>query len=152
MERAEEERHQRTRRLPDPVSGSEYRDALRHIFSELANLSGLRIFWRTSGCSLRVVLPDWGPLSVGWIFPPGKPRWMGLTDLTLGWYEDSRGIDISEQRRAVLEDYLEKLSSFGGADRSQESSADGPLDPPRQQHSIELAEIAQTAIFQLLNS
>jgi hypothetical protein len=66
------------------IPGEEYRHALRHIFNTLGGLHGLRIFWGTTGCSMRVAVPGRGPLSVGWIFPPDIPRWMGLTDLTLG--------------------------------------------------------------------
>jgi hypothetical protein len=45
------------------IPGSEYQHALRHIFSTLADLDGLRIFWGTTGCSLRVALPGRGPRS-----------------------------------------------------------------------------------------
>ena len=54
------------------IPGEEYRHALRQIFSTLAGLHGLRIFWGTTGCSLRVAVPGRGPLSVGWIFPSAR--------------------------------------------------------------------------------
>ena len=72
------------------VPGEDYRLALRHILDSLIGLHGLKIYWGTTACSLRVAVPGRGLLSVGWIFPPEIPRWMGLTDLTLGWYDDGQ--------------------------------------------------------------
>jgi hypothetical protein len=136
------------------IPGEEYRHALRHIFSSLAGLHGLRIFWGTTGCSLRVAVPGRGPLSVGWIFPPGIPRWMGLTDLTLGWYQDARGIDVSELGRAALENYFETLSAFGGEIRPDSGVIRGWTFRPSATtaYAAELAEIIRTVVIQLRES
>jgi hypothetical protein len=136
------------------IPGEEYRHALRHIFSTLAGLHGLRIFWGTTGCSLRVAVPGRGPLSVGWIFPPDIPRWMGLTDLTLGWYQDAKGTDVSELGQAVLQNYFEALSAFGGELRPDSGVIRGwTFRPPATTaHAAELAQIIRTVVVQLRES
>lgn len=136
------------------IPGEEYQHALRHIFSRLAGLPGLRIFWGTTGCSLRVAVPGRGPLSVGWIFPPDIPRWMGLTDLTLGWYQDARGIDVSELGHAALENYFEALGGFGGELRPDSGVIRGwTFRPPATiAHAAELAQIIRTVVAQLRES
>lgn len=97
------------------ITDDEYRHCLQDLFEALLNLDGLTVYWGTTGCSLRVTIPNRSPLSIGWIFPPGPPRWMGLTDLTLGWYEDANGIDLSGSGRAALDDYSRQLAALPGA-------------------------------------
>lgn len=141
------------------IPGQEYQHALRHIFSTLAGLHGMRIYWGITGCSLRVAVPGRGPLSVGWIFPPGIPRWMGLTDLTLGWYKDAwykdaQGINASELGQAALENYFEALSAFGGELRPDSGAIRGwTFRPPATTaYAAELAQIIQTVVVQLRES
>ena len=136
------------------IPGEEYRRALRDIFSTLAGLPGLRIFWGTTGCWLRVALPGRGPLSVGWIFPPDIPRWMGLTDLTLGWYQDARGIDVSELGQTALDNYFEALSAYGGELRPDSGVIRGwTFRPPATTaYAAELAHIIGTVVVQLHES
>jgi hypothetical protein len=141
------------------MPGEEYRYALRYIFSTLAGLDGIRIFWGIKGCSLRVAVPGRGPLSVGWIYPPGPPSWMGLTDLTLGWYDDSwfkdtNGIDVSDHGRAALENYFESLSVFGAERRPDSGVIRGwTFRPPATAtYAAELTQIIQTVVIQLRES
>jgi hypothetical protein len=96
----------------------------------LAEIDGLTVFWGTTGCSLRAAIPDRGPLSVGWLFPPGPPRWMGLTDLTLGWYEDASGLVITPPGRAALGQYLKRLDKLKGAARPRTSVIHGRTFSP----------------------
>jgi hypothetical protein len=79
---------------------------------------------------------------------------MGLTDLTLGWYGDAKGIDVSELGRAALEEYFEKLSSFDGQVRPDSGVIRGwTFRPPTTTaHAAELAEIVRTVVFQLRDS
>lgn len=136
------------------IPGEDYRQALRHIFDSLTGLHGLRIFWGTTGCSLRVAIPGRGPLSVGWIFPPEIPRWMGLTDLTLGWYQDAKGTDVSEFGQAALEEYFETLSAFGGEIRPDSGVIRGWTFRPSATtaYAVELAEAIQAVVIQLHDS
>jgi hypothetical protein len=101
------------------ITDDDYRHCVQDLFEALVNLDGLTVYWGTTGCSLRVSVPDRRPLSVGWIFPPGPPRWMGLTDLTLGWYEDASGPDLSDSGRAALDDYSRRLSALPGASEAK---------------------------------
>lgn len=138
------------------IPGEEYQQALGHIFSTIAGLPGMRIYWGITGCSLRVALPGNGPLSVGWIFPPDIPRWMGLTDLTLGWYKnawykDAGGIGVSESGQIALENYFETLRPFGGELRPDSGMIRGwTFRPPAViAHAEELAQAIRAVVGQL---
>lgn len=107
------------------VTDDDYRHALKDLFDGLASVDGLTVFWGTTGCSLRVSVPDRSPLSVGWIFPPGPPRWMGLTNVTLGWYEDANGLVLPDAGRAALNSYLQCLSAIAGGVKAKSASIHG---------------------------
>jgi hypothetical protein len=134
-------------RIPD----QKYRDALGHIFNVADSLYGLEVFWGTTGCSLRVVAPGRGLLSIGWIFPPGISSWMGLSDLTLGWDQKAQGITLSEHDLAVLKKYFEALSSFGGDARPSSGVIRGWTFQPQatMAHAPGLAEVIRTAVIEL---
>lgn len=59
------------------ITDDDYRHHLQDLFDALVSLEGLAVFWGTTGCSMRVAVPKRGPLSIGWVFPPGPSRWMG---------------------------------------------------------------------------
>lgn len=107
------------------IIDDDYRHHLRDLFAGLAAIEGLTVFWGTAGCSLRVAVPDRSPLSIGWLFPPGPPRWMGLTDLTLGWYEDATGLVITDPGRAALDTYLSTLGALHGATKPKPGAIQG---------------------------
>jgi hypothetical protein len=50
---------------------------------------------------------------------------MGLTDLTLGWYEDASGLVITPPGRAALEQYLEQLGALTGSARPRTAMIHG---------------------------
>ena len=91
---------------------------------------------------------------MGWTFPAGIPRWMGLTDLTLGWYQDARGIDVSELGQAALDSYFEALRAFSGELRPDSGVIRGwTFRPPvTTAYAAELARIIRTAVVQLRES
>ena len=97
------------------VTDDGYRHVLQDVFDDLATMPGLTVFWGTTGCSLRVAIRGRSPLSVGWVFPPGPPRWMSLTDVTLGWYEDANGLVLADTARRALNTYLATLAVLPGA-------------------------------------
>jgi hypothetical protein len=39
---------------------------------------------------------------------------MGLSGLTLGWYEDTRGIDVAESGKTAFQHYLTSLGALPG--------------------------------------
>jgi hypothetical protein len=50
---------------------------------------------------------------------------MGLTDLTLGWYEDASGLVITPPGRDALEQYIERLGALTGSARPRTSMIHG---------------------------
>ena len=50
------------------ITDDDYRHHLQDLFDVLVSLDGLTVFWGTTGCSLRVAVPNRGPLSIGWVF------------------------------------------------------------------------------------
>jgi hypothetical protein len=136
------------------ITDDDYRHHLQDLFDALVSLDGLTVFWGTTGCSLRVAVPNRGPLSIGWVFPPGPPRWMGLTDLTLGWYEDANGVVISESGKAALDTYLETLSAFEGSAKPRSGAIRGWTFPPAAviAHTAALEEAIRTVVAALLQS
>jgi hypothetical protein len=136
------------------VTDDEYRHHLQDLFEALARIDGLTVFWGTTGCSLRVAVPGRGPLSIGWIFPPGPPRWMGLTDVTLGWYEDANGFAVSESGRAGLDVYLQTLGMLAGAAKPKASAIRGWTFHPAAvtANSDALEEAIRTAASSLLGT
>jgi hypothetical protein len=136
------------------IIDDDYRHHLQDLFDTLVNLEGLTVFWGTTGCSLRVAVPNRSPLSVGWIFPPGPSRWMGLTDVTLGWYEDANGVVVSDSGKAALDRYLETLSAFEGSTKPRSASIRGRTFPPAAviAKAAELEEAIRTVVDALLQS
>ena len=128
------------------ITDDDYRHHLQDLFDALAGMDGLTVFWGTTGCSLRVAVPNRSPLSIGWVFPPGPPRWMGLTDLTLGWYEDGSGIVVSDSGTAALDSYLQELSTLGGSAKPRAAAIRGRTFTPAAvvQHTDELEEAIRT--------
>jgi hypothetical protein len=136
------------------ITDDDYRHHLQDLFDALVNLEGLTVFWGTTGCSLRVAVPNRSPLSVGWLFPPGPSRWMGLTDLTLGWYEDANGVVVSDSGKAALDSYLETLSTFEGATKPRSASIRGWTFPSAAviANAAELEEAIRAVVGALLQS
>lgn len=107
------------------VPEEEYRHELRDLFEGLGRIEGLAISWGTTGCSLRVPMSNRAPLSVGWIFPPGPPRWMGLKDVTLGWYEDANGLSLPNSALLALEQYADAVAELQGGVKPSSASIKG---------------------------
>lgn len=112
------------------VADDEYRHALGDFFDALVSIEGLTIYWGTRGASLRVAVPGRSPLSIGWLFPPGPPGWMGLSDVTLGWYEDANGLELIPSGRSALQDYLAALRSAPGGQKPRAGAIHGLSFPP----------------------
>ncbi len=113
------------------ITDGPYRHTLTDLFAAIAGIDGLIVSWGTTGCSIRVLLEGRNPLSIGWVFPPGSPRsWMGLTDVTLGWYQDAAGLGLSPERMAHLDAYLSQVSQLPGSTQPSSSSIHGRTLPP----------------------
>lgn len=139
------------------VTDDAYRHHLVDLFDGLATVAGLTVFWGTTGCSLRVAVPDRSPpLSIGWIFPPGPPRWMGLRDVTLGWYSgaDANGIVLDESGRNALDAYLARLSGLPGGLKPKSAAIRGCTFPPAAvvANATELQESVREVVRGLLSA
>lgn len=86
------------------IADDEYRDAVHEILDTCRGLN-YRFEWGTAGLSIRVPTQDRPePLTVAWLFPPGKAGWMGLTNLTLG--VDPWSADRCPSARPAIDAYL----------------------------------------------
>ena len=96
------------------VQDENYRDALRELF-EVSHRLGLHFFWGAVGASIRVPTSDRPePLTIAWVFPPGRAGFQGLTDLTMGFDPSSAGATPSA--KAALEAYIRSIESLPGAE------------------------------------
>jgi hypothetical protein len=138
--------------LLDSVPDEEYRHHLADFFDALAAMPGLTVFWGTTGCSLRVSVPGRSPMSIGWVFPPGPPSWMGLGDVTLGWYEDANGLYVTPRGREALALYLDRLAALPGATAPKSGSIQGRTFAPAAfvANADALAEAARDVVSSLV--
>jgi TIR domain len=92
-----------------------YREALRRLF-DVASSVGMTFEWGSVGTSIRLHTPDrMEPLTVAWVFPPGRRGWSGLRDLTLGYDAGSASQTPSVQE--ALSEYVYAVSCVPGATR-----------------------------------
>ena len=124
------------------VTNDDYRHVLQDLFEAFAKIDDLTVFWGTTGCSLRVAIPGRSPLSVGWLFPPGPQRWMGLTDVMLGWYEDANGLALPSGGQDALNTYRARVESLAGGTPPKSASIRGRTFPPAavMQHADQMVE------------
>jgi hypothetical protein len=124
------------------VTDDDYRHVLQDLFEAFAKIDDLTVFWGTTGCSLRVAIPGRGPMSVGWLFPPGPQRWMGLTDVTLGWYEDANGLALPPAGQDALNTYQIRIDALAGGAPAKSASIRGRAFPPAavMQHADQIVE------------
>ncbi|MBI1885960.1 MAG: hypothetical protein HYS09_06570 [Chloroflexi bacterium] len=109
----------------EAVADEEYKSTLRELLETCRGL-GLRFEWGSAGLSIRVPTPDRPePLTVAWIFPPGRSGWMGLRDLNMGWERWSADQNPSVQR--VLEEYLEPIRALPGAESAKAKNLQGTV-------------------------
>ena len=91
-----------------------YRETLRQLFEASRGL-GLHIAWGSVGASIRVFTSDSPePLSIAWVFPPGRSGWYGLTDLTLG-VDIGSGATQHPSVKAAIEQYIESIGKLSEA-------------------------------------
>jgi len=125
----------------DGLADGGYRDALRELF-ELCRGLGLRFEWGSAGASIRVQTVDRGePLTIAWLFPPGQPGWMGLTDLTLGF--DPASAKYTPSAVGALEQYLGAVKGLPGVEPVKSKLLQGCRFTPELvgAHQQQLAEI-----------
>lgn len=134
-----------------PITEDEYRHVARDLLEGLGAIEGLTIFWGTTGCSLRVPLSNRSPLSIGWLFPPGPSRWMGLSDVTLGWYEDANGLALSATGLEALHSYRAQLTATGAGQKPSSGSIQGLTFSPAEviHHAESLRQAVEAVVARL---
>ena len=104
----------------DSIVDVDYRVALENIFDACRGL-GLRIDWGSAGASIRVGTSFRSePVTVAWVFPPGRSGWSGLIDFNMGF--DPWTADRVPEVKPVLERYAEQVSGLPGAERAKPDS------------------------------
>ena len=104
------------------IDDPEYRETLQRLLAAMRGLN-LRIEWGSVGCSVRVPTGFRAePVTVAWLFPPGRPGWMGLTDLTMGF--DAWTADRVPKAKPMLDRYVERVGALRGLERTKTQSLD----------------------------
>ena len=97
-------------RFLEAVEDPKYRGALEEIFETVRGLN-LRTEWGSAGCSIRVRTEFRAePITVAWLFPPGRLGWMGLTDVTLGFDPGTAG--VVPEAKPMLERYVAQVAQL----------------------------------------
>ncbi len=138
----------------ESVTEDDYRHVLQDLFESFAKIDDLTVFWGTTGCSLRVAIPGRSSLSVGWLFPPGPQRWMGLTDVTLGWYEDANGLALPPGGQDALNNYRARVETLTRGVPPKSASIRGRTFPPAavMQHADQMVEAVRDVALALVEA
>lgn len=133
-------------RFLEQIDDHAYRETLQEILEACRGLS-LRFSWGTAGTSIRLLSPENPkPTSIAWLFPPGVSGWMGLLDLTLGYWEDD---ELTSSAVSALKDYVARVESLPGDEPAKPKWLRGyrlkPDTTIRHKHQIIeiLAELVQ---------
>lgn len=123
------------------VHDEQYRAAVRELFEVCRGL-GLRSEWGAVGASIRVSTADRAePLTIAWLFPPGRVGWLGLTDLTMGF--DPASAKSCPSARPALDEYVAAVGRLTDIEQAKPQSLSGYRLSPEvamsSQH--EIAEI-----------
>jgi len=105
------------------IQDEAYRSALRQLLEACRGL-GLRFEWGSLGVSIRLPTTDRPePLTIAWIFPPGRAGWMSLTDVTCGF--DQWSADRHPSTPAALKQYLASIRTIKGVEDVKPKSLRG---------------------------
>lgn len=114
------------------LADEDIRKAVSEFLRQVSGIPGMRLFWGVKGCSFRATVPGRSPISIGWLFPPGEPGFMGLTDLTLGWYKEKNGLAVSPTVANALAEYAAKAHQLTGAVQPSAGPLNGATIPLSQ--------------------
>ena len=113
-------------RFLEGIDDAEYKAALQRIIGQCHEF-GLKFEWGALGTSIRVTV-DSKPISVAWLFPPGRVGFMGLTDVTLGY--DLTQIQRIPEVASGFETYIQAVAALPGATPARPQAVDGHTFPP----------------------
>lgn len=137
----------------DGVHEEAYRRALHQLFEVYRGL-GLRFEWGSAGVSIRLPTVDRPePLTIAWVFPPGRAGWMDLTDLTLGF--DPWSANRHPSTASALEQYLASIRALGDVQavksKNLHDTAYHVPPPALLRHQTEVAEILAELVRKVNN-
>jgi len=116
--------------LLNAIADEKYRDNIRELF-EICRALRLNFEWGAVGVSIRLITSDSSePISIGWIFPPGKSGWMGLSGITLGYDTAS-----AERVPSVIFFLKEYVAAVGNIDGVQ-------VAKPKNLHAYYLSQVS----------
>ncbi len=96
------------------VTDGSYKEFLRELFEVCRGL-GYRFEWGVSGVSIRLPTTDRAePITILWVFQPGRSGWMGLTDVNLGY--DAWSANQTPSARHALDEYLAGARQLEGSE------------------------------------
>lgn len=136
--------------LLETFADDDYAAAVRELL-QLARASGFRFSWGTVGVSIRVPVPDHSePVSVAWLFPPGRSGWSGFRDLTLGF--DRTQAARSPGSMAALQQYLTAVCAIPLGEPAKSATADGAhFSPAATVESLPAIRDALIKVAELVN-
>lgn len=109
----------------ESIADEGYADALRD-FLEFCHGFGLTVFLGTVGMSIRLSGGQGSsPLSIGWLFPPGKAGWYGLSDANFG--VDGGSLTAHQEWVSALDGYLTELSRIPDTTAVNKGSPKAPF-------------------------
>lgn len=137
----------------EEVTDPEYKEVLKDFLEAASAIENVQIKWGTTGCSIRAMIPGRNAFSVGWVFAPGPVRWLGLSNVTLGWYQDSNGLALSKEGLAALPKYQLALDAIGGTDPAP-STVHGRTFAPQEvsKHKDEMLRCLDDIVTALVES
>ena len=79
---------------------------------------------------------------------------MGLTDVTLGWYEDANGLALPPGGRDTLDTYRARVETLAGGAPPKSGSIRGRTFPPAavMQHADEMVEAVRDVALALVEA
>lgn len=137
--------------LIESFSDAADRDVVNQLI-KTASTAGASFEWGPSGVSIRARTPvQQQPVTVAWIFAPGKSTWMRTREISFG-----HGLDYpttAPELRAVIEGYYQELVSAGiGADASSKGVHARWLTPAQTSERLSELTALLTKVINALGS
>lgn len=112
----------------DMIVDEGYHHALQELF-DVCRALGLSFEWGAVGASIRLQTNEaTEPISIAWVFPPGKTGWLGLTDLTLGY--DTASATRIPSMLSLLQEYAKSVGDLQGHQNAKPQSLNAYRLPP----------------------
>ena len=96
------------------ITDDAYREGLRDFFARCREM-GIRDQWGAVGVSLKAPSPyRREPLTIAWVYPPGRSGWSGIQDLNLGF--DPWSAEQLKGAEGILEEYWQSVQQLPSAE------------------------------------